>query len=468
LIYKEVEMSGCLALLTERYVPINLLVETIFVSIVDGRLKAHEVYDIFFKPNANWKDVRILGVSPHKLSDGDQLKVKVSVTPGAGGSDDVFYKDLVLYSGSFDSGTENFTVTLPAHGGPFDTNISEYKGKVIEPTLNTPRRIAECSAATQIMDEFGTIFEINCPNLEAGNFYAIRLILDPLELLALPDKRPLDVREIDEVVSRWMQDASIICPKTCHFNFVELVLGARNDLERSRPDITVSEEELKKLETAIDGVNRLLAVINNAALRLMPVTRQQLVLILPRGAELVARTCDGYVWFTNTQVLKDGRIAAVWEAGSEQYWRDDPETIAHFLYDYFKNYGNVPQCAKKKEEASEAIDAPHDNCSLIVDSLCQEGALRDVGGGKYIVISKQPEELTAICQAVACSEKVYTEFKWKGFQVRYSLQYRYLSKEDADIIKKIRSKRDLSYLLAIIGVILALISILLSIISFLR
>ena len=70
-----------------------------------------------------------------------------------------------------------------------------------------------------------------------------------------------------------------------------------------------------------------------------------------------------------------------------------------------------------------------------------------------------------ICRAVACSENVNSNFKWKGFQIRYSLQYRYLSEHDAKKIHKIRSKREISYLLAIFGIILALISIILAVIG---
>jgi len=456
-------MAYCLALLSaDRYVPVDLMVEKMSVSIVDGTLKVHEVYDVIFTPSTRWEDARILVLSPHRLCEGAQLNAKVSITPGTRGPDNDFYNDMVLCEASLDAGTEMFSVTLPAHSGPYDTSVCKYVAKVLEPALEIPRRIAESPAACQIMQEFGTVFELSCGTLEAGKSYAIRLILDPLELLALAEKRPLDDRKIDEIVSRWIQDATIICPKTAYFNFVKLVSGARSRLEAPEPNSTIAQSQL---EAAIDGVNRLLGVVKNDTLTYMPIRRQQIVLVLPAGAELATRSADGYVWFTDTYVLADGKVAVVWEAGSEQFWRDDPEEIARIICEYFRKYANVPQGAKTKEEASAAIDALHENCALIMDVLCREGALAALDGGKYVIAKKTQEETFRICQTVAASAEIATRFTWKGFQVRYALQHRYLSKEDARLLKRTRNRRKLSYFLAIAGVVLGAISLVLSVIG---
>jgi hypothetical protein len=455
-------MAYCLAFLADRYVPLDLMVEGVFMSVASGKLTAHEVYDIVFRLNTAWKDARILAVSPHCLAENGGLRARVSVTPGAGGQDDVFFSDMVLYNTSYHESTQEVHLTLPAHGNPLQTGTTKYSGKVIEPTLAIPRSIAQSPAACQIMTEFGTVFELNCGDLEADRPYAIRLVLDPLQLLALPDRRPLDVKEIDEIVSRWVQHATIICPKTCHFNWVKLAAGTKHNLELARQDPNISVSDL---DAAIEGVARILGVVTDEALRLMPIRRHQIVLVVPNRSELVAKTPDGYVWFTDSYELKDGRIAAVWEAGSDQFWRDDPEMTARVLCDYFQKYANVKECAKTKEEASEAINAAHDVCSLIIDGLHNKGALLEMGGGRYIAANKSEQQTIELCQAVAASSKISTDFKWKGFQIRYSLQYRDLSEEDAVLLKKLRWRRDWSYYLAVLGIVLALLSMVVSIVT---
>ena len=437
-------VSMCLALLA-KYNKIDIVFEQIFLSWKDTLLQAHEVYDIFFTAAESLENARIYAISPHNLVNNKDVTVRCAI-PGAGSPDDVCYQQLGGYKGTYDAATRLFQVVVPLGVDPYKLKIEEYSGEVLVPDVHIPDSLTSDKLALDIMEECGTLFEISLGTLERGKNYAFRLIIDPLELLGVPPSRPLDLEGVDEIQYNWMQDAAIMCPKTCRFNFVELVSGIRQD-----------QEEYAEAAANVQSI------VLESEQYLLPVKRHHILAILPPEAELVTGDCEGYAWAVARHVLNDGRLAVVWSAGTKDYWMDDAESLAAHIYEHFKSWTSKGQ-SKTKEDVALSLFTFENNCSIIVDSLCNLGLLIKVDEDRYKAADATDAKLEETLREVAMLKEVVDGFKWVGYQIRYSFRYKYLSSEGKQLLSVRRRRRDLAYWISIAAFIIGLVSLLLGVI----
>ena len=430
----------CISLIASKYVTIKLLIENIFLSLHDGTLKAHEVYDVFFTLKEPWKDARILGVSPHDLLHGKSLNMRSVTSPGAGGPDDIFYKDAVLYTVLYNENDNDLSISVPSGNDEFLAETECFRGTVIRPDILIPKWIAQDKLALELMKEAGTVFELALGDLEAHVDYVFRLIIDPEILQGMPEKRTQDIEEVDEIVSNWVQDGVISCPKNCRFNFLSQIAEGREVPEYAEASATIQ------------------GVVADSSMRLMPVRRRYIVLVVPRRAELIGKTSEGLIWAVSTHTLSDGRPAAVWAAGADQYWIDDPESVADRIYRYCMSWALARP--KTKEEVSIAIGTSHENCSLVINALCKYGGIAEAGDAKYRPLNHPKAKLEEIFEKVAATQEVVKNFRWKGYQIRYSVHYRYATIKDVKRIRWLRWKRTIAFWGGILGTFIGIISLL--------
>ncbi|MBN1974270.1 MAG: hypothetical protein JW787_11560 [Sedimentisphaerales bacterium] len=431
----------CISLVTDRYIPIKLLTEQVFLSLKKGELCTHEVYDIFLTPKKKWNNAKIFCISPHNLiSDDGNLLVQIVSFSDSSGQDDFFYNNSPSFKSDYNSDTESFTINFPSGRNGFTLGIDSFTGKVLIPTISIPNSIKSNTRALELMEDCGTLFELSLGNLEAGNDYMFRIVIDPKERQSLPEKRTQDIEELDGALTNWVQDSIIPCPKTCRFNFIHHIKVSQDIQEYTEAGSIIKE------------------LVSNQNMRLMPVKLQQVILILPVNAELIVRNPEGCIWEVSTHTLLDSRFAAVWSGGVDQYWIDDPESIAQKIFEYCRNWGK--DRPKTKEEISIVLAASHENCSLIIDELCRYGALNQISPVRFSAVDRSEDELSEIFESVASSQDVVANFGWRGYQIRYSVQYRYLDSEDRKKLLSQIKRNNWAFWIGLAGIAIGLISLL--------
>ena len=429
----------CLALLGNVYTPVSVI-EQIILSRKDGKLCTRIVYDVFFEARQNCEKTYLLAISPHDLfSEEKTLLAEVKYVPGTEGDDD-FYARSIQAESEYNPDTNSFSVKIPGDGG-YKPSIHTLAGTVIRPTLSFPFNLDSHPEVLDIMRECGTMFRIDIGKLERGKSYAMRLVIKPSCLLGINPPRELSDPEFDEVSDHWAQELTITCPRTCRLNYKEMLVECAR---------TSTYSEASSL------IQQTISLNDNF---LLPIKKHVIVLIALHKDKIITGEDRGCIWQVAPYILDDGRPAIVWASGTDEYWNDDPEPLAHRIYSYLSKYGEVE--LKTKEDISTALNTSHDNCSLIVDVMCDKGALVKVDNVHYKIISKDNEAILEIMRIVAASDKVRNNFKWQGFQVRYSIEYKYASETKKRRFRRKRKMRDMAFWLAVISILIGLASLLL-------
>ncbi len=427
----------CIALLADRYMRLELMTEHIFLSTQEGHLRRREVYDIFFFVSEPWENARVLCVSEHNLLSHGVLAARLSQVPGAGGADDVFYTDSLNFPAEYRAEDHLFEIRLPRAQGERTPVTEVLAGKVLVPAVGLPERISYAQEVLELMEECGTVFELALGNLEEGMTYMFRLTIEPATLLGLTGPRAQRGEAWgEEISSRWVQDMTLFCPKTCLFNYMRML------------------SESRKVTEYAEAAGLIQSVVGDVKMIQTPVDRHLIVVIAPLGAELTRISTEGAVWAVAMHTLRDGRLAAVFEGGARNYWMDDAELVARHVYGYLAKWAQ--QEPKTKEDVSVAIGMPHENCSLVVDMLSRVGVLENLGYNRYRVAKLADDQREHVFAMVASSEMTRQGFHWRGFVIRLALAYSYLDPKARKLLRATRRKLQLGVWLGVTAVLMAL------------
>ena len=401
----------CLAFLAKssRYFSVDFLGETIFLSIVGGRLRAREFYDCVFEVSREWKDARLVCMSPHDLFRDGILAVNLQpekVIPGlARPEDNIIYDGRLGCEAHYDS--QIVTVKVPGVTAE-DSPVSEaYSGTLLRPRALVPVEIQQQVTALDIMRSSGTLFQIMLGDLEAGKKYAMRLVVEPYQLLGLKDS--LCVQR--EPNPRWRQEACIFSPKTCRFNF---------------------EKSLERTLTEVPDVAPGAAILRDIICHredypvTLPIKRHRMLLVAHDSDYVDPRKEVGQVWHTNSGTLDGHNSVEEWTSGTNIFWRDDPECLAAEIWEYLSGYGG-----KIKEDITPALGISHESCSLIVDELKQRGALAEDPDHRFWVVRLEPAQRQAVFEQLAADPHVHAHLHWRGYVIPYAFYYDYLSPDEA-------------------------------------
>ena len=436
----------CLALFSPEYFTLALLSESVFLDLHHGKVRAREVYDVFLRPRRDWDRPRITCISPHDLISTGELRVNVVSVPGVRTQDEVVYAPGIGYGSNYDTKTSTFSVVLPlvvAGRSGYQPQTEPFSGVVLTPRAQVPEKLGP--AARSLMTTCGTVFELLFDEkLKAGKEYMFRLEVSPANLLGLSSPRGLRETTVEPVQARWVQNATVFCTKTCRFNL-------RDSLENLKQDPEFAQ-----------GATEILSIVDSVSLFTIPAERHRIVLVLPHWAE-APHECVGNTWWLGQHQLPDGRLAEEWGAGTREYGTDDPEPLAKQVYEYIESW--APAEPKKKEDATTALGASHDNCSLIVDALCRMGALKcvDTVRGLYQALPLHGNARQEAFESVAKDPAVIKGFKWKGSEIRFALNYHFLSEQDASRLDRARLRNQVVLWLAVAGTVLAIIALVLTV-----
>lgn len=435
----------CLCFLTDesRYFQIDLLGEYIGLSIgPDGSLRAREVYDVFFAPRGDWEDFRLLCLSPHNLLREQNLCVRPVYPPGAGNEDDrLFYSSRLGCTAVYSADTSESSVEVPGLGTDQLTPIREhYSGVALTPQARVPAEIAGDPTALEVMGGVGTVFELLFPvGVKKGKRYVFRLEVTPPFILGLPER----IKVQDEPTPRWNQEASIVGPKTCRFNFLSNLDAIKGNL--------VAAPAANMIKAAISNEQRYRATV--------PLGRHRILLAWQPPVVVDPRAAIGCMAPVGIYSLDNRHAAAEWSGGSKSYWKDDIESAAREIRQYLLDYAGGE--AKSKEAISAAFQAPHDNCSLLVDALaatnppavcCVSGKVNQFQAGP---LSLQDQE--RVFESLATNRELHRRFRWNCFQVGYSLKYDYASRHDRSRIWWRSFKQRWAFWIALVSLSLSLL-----------
>ncbi len=417
--------------------------ESIFVRIVEGRVDVREVYDVFFTPRKDMVAQRLLCISPHDLLGDGDLAVEVLGAPGSGTEDDKVYAKPLGCGHAFDHKTRQFAVGIRGTNRRFAPTVETFAGETITPQVAIPPSI-DNERARAIMHEIGTVFELRLPDLSAGTRYAMRLVIQPYKLLGLSGPQPLEFAATKWPI-QWTQHLSIWCPKSCHYNVCDLL------------------RETGKSPSLANDANAILALVDSSDLQILMSEQHRILLILPPGCELGGDDAVGCNWRSGTFPLQDSGLAVEWAGGTKHYWTDDIECVSRRIWEYLSHWskGNP----KPVEFLTTALNVAHENCALVVDGLAELGALElvDQRQGLYKGRDLSPEEQAQKFEALAVDPRVKDSFKWMGYEIRYWVRYRYLSRmARAYHVWTSQVRPVLGFWLAVAGVALGTASILLA------
>jgi hypothetical protein len=425
----------CLAIIAERYLSVDLLVEQVFLTTHEGDMNTKEVYDVVLTPRTEWNNAALLCLSPHDLRDADgKLLVRADTIPGAGDENDVFYKASLLHHADYKHDVAMVDIEVPEAHDEKTMRLRIFSCAPLKPTVVFPKAIATNDSIAQLMEECGTLFEVKLGHLLSGKSYIFRLIVEPYRLLGLSKARSVDDPRIDPIQAHWVQDADIVCPYAVLFNY-QKVVGE----ERRQTDYASAAAHI---QTIIDA-NRIF---------LLPVEIHHIILIVQKGSELFRRGYEGCAWEISWNTLPDGRFAVVWGSGTNQNWSDDPEALARHVYAHFQHWGVAD--AKTKEEVSAALQVSHSNCSLIIDALHKLGFLSLVDGTKYRPAQPPPADLDLKFNTLAQSKAVRDAFSWQGYRISYALRYTYLTGRQEKVLSWYRLREKAAFWLSLLGVAL--------------
>jgi len=427
----------CLACLTDRYTPIKMMGEYMFLHLEGGVLHVREVYDIFFRPLNDWNDAKFVCISPHDLVSGGSLAVTMVPTPGAGSDDDNVYKAGTGRDPTFDPDTGRFSVRVErATPGLFMPTLATYSGTVILPTIQTPARTQQDRISPAIMMRCGTIFELLLGNLSGQTDYAIRLVVQPYRLLGLPERRRVEDIANSETNPSWEQEGSIYSPHLCRLNIHRLLHKAR--------EVTEFANSVANIQTIV-GSDRLVTTVAN---------RHRILVILPPNSSIDRETPMGCIWPVGVFTLPDNRRAAEWGGDTETYWMDDIESASREVWNYLSKWASAEP--KTKEAVTAALGLLHTNCSLIIDALHELNAVEEIRAPilSYRAATISLEQRDLVCRELVTKPPVIKGFYKTGFHIRYYVHYNYLTTREQRRLKWNRFKQKWAFWLALIGVIL--------------
>jgi hypothetical protein len=419
----------CLALLSDKYMHLDFMGEYIDVSFANGNLVTEEIYDLFITPRRNEDSITFLCLSPHNLLSAGALSVEVIQTPGESTPTcRNFYLDIYGYRQKYDpEDGRRFTISIPAvsDGEP---DVREYDGKVVDATLSLPDLLDGHGPSLDFMETQGTLFELSIPGpLIAGNCYAMRLIVKPTALLHLPSVIPVPTGIPDQPVTRWIQYADVKNPKQCHDRIKDLLATVKG---RDDSDDTA------------DLVARIRTVLAEAGPYILPIDRHRIAISLPTNAEIDEDTPVGNCMSIDARFTpaEDDVPTMIpeWVSGRTTYPSDDLESSAQLVWGYLNEWAH--QQAKSKEEITTATKVDHKNVSLIVDALVDKGLVRESepATGLYLANDKTVDEQEEVLLQLASDTPLQSRFQSRGYIIRYSLSYRYISPE---VLAKLEAKR---------------------------
>ena len=440
----------CLSFLSHENLEFLLVGEYIFVDLTEGNIHTREVYDIFFTPSVDIQDLRLLCISPHNLVHEQKgLCVKSSPTPGAGGPDDCVYDRSVGYGTSFEPTNRKFCVKLPDFARTRSPSTIKFCGEVVMPDLILPPPLSDSdSLALELTSSVGTVFELHLSNLVAGRAYSSRLIVEPVELLGLPQPRGI-YSEATNIAGEWLQGFSTTCPRTCRFDYCHLLNRTKEELPDLVPTVSLFETLICSKE---------LRVINPRLTRI--------ALILPRNVALMSKDSVGSVMAAGGPlVLLDGRTVQEWYDGADIFWTDDIMRVSRGIYTYLLHWARAEP--KTKEYITTALGIQHQNCSLIVDKMVERNAIEvvDKMRGLYRPIEIAEGRLHSTLESIATDPEVNANFEWNGYRIQCEVRYRYLTKEDERRLSWLRKQSKLTFFLALLATVLATVSLLLSLVQ---
>lgn len=394
----------CLAILGPAGdISITFLSEQIWCSTEHGSVLTTEVYDIFFKPNMDGVS-RLLVLSPHVLFDGDVLHISA------------MGRDASSHNDNYDRYYGNGRAAYDAAAGVFEVGLeSDHKrsakpsavsGLLVVPSVGLPSAIAEERQAIALMGQIGTVCELVMPHeLHSGQTYTMRLLVQPHALLNLPPRIPIPDHSSGEEGSWWEQNVQMFDARVVFSNTQQLLRTAL------------------MFDEGYNGATAWTRLLKSPPVDCCCVERYRTGLILPRRAALERDHSVGNVMplmATVLQLEEDPLPRAVyrWEAGTEIYPADHPQSVAELVLGYLTVWGGE---GKTKEAISAALNLYHGNCSIIVDALVRHGILHEERRDAVYYHAKGP--LRNGLDVITRDLSVIGAFSYSGFEITYAIRY---------------------------------------------
>jgi len=427
----------CISILSAKYITMNLFCESVFLRFEKGKIFAREIYDLFFTISSDWDKPRIICVSPHNLIKDGAIQAKSIAAPGAGGKDDVVYDTPAGFGKGFRPDEKIFSVKIYDSKIPNNPQTVEFSGQVVVPEISFCDGLEKDTSVADIMKLCGTAFELRLPTLKANVNYAMRLILEPVELLGLSLPRCLDRINPYSIKARWRQEGTITCPRNCLFDYKKLLEDTR--------------QNSASLATSIGAIE---AAIYDRHLTIVKARRNRILLILPEGCDLHRETIAGCILPIGAKTASDSRLFCEYYGGTDKYWGDDPSPLSYAIWNYLERWGQAE--AKTKESITTALGVPHNNCSLLVDSMTEKKLICvvDEKRGLYKACNVPPETLDRIIEDIATDPEIEDKFAWVGYRIQFAVEFSYVSDKDEKKIRLDNIKSKLTFWLSLTGVIL--------------
>lgn len=430
----------CISILSERYITFELLAEHIFLEIKKGKLHAREVYDCIFSLSNDWGEPQFTCISPHMLLKDGELNVKAVIAPGAGSADDVVYNTPIGFGSNFNVDTRTLSIKISDLRKPESPQTIDLSGEVISPLrIIVPHDIVADELAVQVISVCGTLFELHLPPLKANTNYAMRLVVEPVELVGLSPPRCLDRFGLLPIKASWTQDASITCPKHCWFDCKKLLVKT----QRQNPELVAPAAAIE-------------AIISNDKLKIVRVKQNRITLILPAGYNLLRETTIGCISSMGSVSTNDYREFFQYAGGIEQHWVDDVEFLGFHIWKYMSQWAKTDP--KSKEYITTALGIQHNNSSLIVDSLAKHNLIEivDLDRGLYKPKNVTEDIVQKVLREIASDPEISKSFDFAGYRIQFTIQYRYLSAWNQVRFVWEKTKLIMAFWLAVAAIILGL------------
>ncbi len=430
----------CLSLISDQYFSFDLLSECISVVIADGKLLTQEVYDIFFTAADDCDNLRLHCLSPHQLISDGTLHVSADPAKDSGEYDKYFY-DFQPNEPPRLSDDGEFVLALTDASSYPRPSLQSYKGKLLTGAASVPVHLMSDSNAVNFMNGYGTIFDLELGSVKKGEQYAVRVVVRPIRLLGLSSSRLLPASGVYGISGSYAQDAMIIDPAICHFQFTETLKMAKK-----------KQHNLAAAATAIQSM------LSLNGQYLMPIDYHRIVLLLPPSAELYRDHMKGDCTHVSTHTLQPNhsgkRVVMEWAAGRRIFWRNDPEHTAWEIWKYLKRNDG-----RSVEDVSNSMSIHLKNCELLLPIMRNAGMISPCTDARqFVAADLSKDEALALCKKVTEDTAVYTSFHAAPFSIRFTIQYRFFNSPRLLAIWTIR----ILHIVATIGGILALTTCLLN------
>jgi len=395
---------------------------------------------VFFTASEEIQNASLVCISPHDLIREASARISVAAAPGVGSADDLAYNSPVAFGGEFDAKTHVFSAKIADLTKTASPQTVMLIDEVVTPEIFIPAPLRS-DVAHAVMGETGTIFELRLRPLDKERMYALRLILEPQRLLGVSQQRPIESRLLTPP-GVWSVDLHMICPRTCFFDAVQLLQTTRRLREFA--------------ETAAAAEN----IICDPELRVLGSDYVRIVLVLPPRADLRREHSIGCIVPLGPTALPSGQLVHQWVGGTKRFWVDDVESVARAVWNYLSTWARAEP--KSKEAISTALGASHQNCSIVVDSLAEHGAIELADTDRRLYTAKQLSDrtLASITESISRDNKVKNRFEWTGYRVQYQVSYGFLRPRD-------KARMIWSKLVPYIALFLAILGLILSLIAFL-